>query len=229
MADKELPSVTLMERINPFTEMSLRDAARMVGITIILMFITAFVVGDVLLDNLIIPGDSDQLAEDIDADSTRFGQAVVGYLILLLLDAVIAFSLYVVLRPVSRDLASLAAIFRLLYVIITFVNLVALAMQVVDTHTFATVKLVAYVAFILHLMSVGYVVYVSGYIPRALGILVVFAAISYVPAFFLGSLVPDEVKMVFALPMMIGEFALGMWFLVRSSRLDGMVERAVSS
>jgi hypothetical protein len=229
MTEREPPSVSLMERINPLAELSLRDAARVAGIAIILMFITAYVVGDVLFENLIVPGDSDQLAEDIDADGTRFGQAVVGYLVLLLIDAIIAFSIYVVLRPVSRDLASLVTSLRLLYVIITLVNLVALATRALDAHAFGTVKLVAYLAFILHLVCLGYVAYVSGYIPRALGILLFLAAVSYVPAFFLGTLVPEDVKMVFAIPMMIGEFALGLWLLARSSRLGRMVEALASS
>jgi hypothetical protein len=230
MADENVSRISgLMERMNPFDGLSLGDAARVAGVAIILMFITAYVVGDVLLENLIVPGDSDQLAEDIEADWTRFGHAVVGYLVLLLVDAVIALSLYVVLRPVSRDLASLAAILRLLYVIISLMNLAALATRVVDTHSYGTVKLVAYLVFILHLVSLGYVVYISGYIPRALGVLLFIAALSYVPAFFLGSLVPEDVKMVFALPMMIGEFALGIWLLGRARRLPGMTEGAGTS
>lgn len=203
--------------------MSLRTAARVAGIAVMIMFVAAYVVSDVLLDNFVVPGDADQLALDIQAEPARFARATVGYLLLLMADGVVALSLYVVLRPASRALAALTAALRLLYVAISLVNLGALAMQVVDTHVYGTIKLGAYVVFVLHLASLSYVAYVSRYVPGILALLLLVASLAYVPAFFLGDLVSVDVKMLCALLMMAGELALGLWLLATSARLDRRV------
>lgn len=204
----------------------MRTAARVVGVSIILMILTAFAVGDLLLDNLIIPGDAEQLALDIEADPGRFMLATGGYVLLLLIDAVIAVSLYVVLRPADRVLAFWVSGLRLLYTVISLANVALLIAQVVGTESYGAVKLLAYVCFIAHLLVLGRSVWVSGYLPRLLGALLILGALSYVPAFFLGSLVPNDGKMIFALFMMVGEAALGLWLLARSSSLDERVENA---
>lgn len=225
MTDSDVSMMTgLMDRLDPFADWSLRDAARILGLAMISMYIMAFLVGDVLMDNLIVPGDEGRLADDIEADGTLFAYAVVGYLVLLAIDAVIALSLYVVFRPANKDQAALMAALRLVYVVISLANLLALVAQVTDTHAYGAIKLVAYLFFILHLIVLGYVAYKSGYVPRALGALVMIAAFCYIPAFYLGPFVPEDAVMIFALPIFIGEFSLGIWLLARSSRLDSIVE-----
>ena len=120
---------------NFIADMSPRKAAIVVGVALIAMFILAIIVDEFVLSNFIGPGDSSALARDIEANEMRFGFAVAGYLIILMLDVVIALALYVLLKPVSKILASLTAVLRLLYTTILVIGVLALVFQFIDAYS----------------------------------------------------------------------------------------------
>jgi len=84
---------------NFITNLSTRKAGMVVGIAFITSIFIVTLVDDFLLANFVVPGDTEALASDIEANGRRFGFAVVGYLLVLVLDAIIGLALYVVLKP----------------------------------------------------------------------------------------------------------------------------------
>ena len=83
--------------------MSSRKAAMIVGVSFIIsVFIVTFI-DDFLLANFVVPGDTSVLANDIENDKKTFRLAVVGYLLVLVLDAMIGIGLYVVLKPANKN------------------------------------------------------------------------------------------------------------------------------
>ena len=95
---------------NLIADISLRQAARIVGIAFITSFILAVFVGNFILPNFINPGDTETLANDIKDNERLFSIAIVVYLIILALDATIAVGLFILLKPVNRILASLSGL-----------------------------------------------------------------------------------------------------------------------
>ena len=204
---------------NLIADISLRKAARVIGIAFIISFILAVFVGNFILPNFINPGDTEALANDIKDNERLFSIAVVGYLIILALDTAIALGLYILLKPTNRILAFLSGNLRLLYVATMVISVLALAFQFIDVSSYGTVKLIGYLFFTCHIFVTGYTIFISGYIPRFLGVLLILAFFSYILAFYLSFLVPEALLMIFMLFMIIGELSLSLWLLLKANKL----------
>lgn len=213
-----------IDTINPFTDMSIGQTGRIVGTAFIVSFIIVVIVGNFILSNFVNPGDTEELENDIKDNERFFNIAVVGYLIVLSLDAVIALGIIIVLKPANRPLAYLSGNLRFLYVVLGVTSVLALAFHLIDVEDYGTLKLIGYLFFTSHIFVTGYTVFISGYIPRVFGVLLMLAFISYILAFYLSFLVPEAVLMIFMLFMIIGELSLSSWLVLRSAKLDEMVK-----
>ena len=209
---------------NRFADISQRKAAIVVGIGLIISFFLAFFVDDFILSNLIAPGDTAALANDIKANEMLFSIAVAGYLIILACDAAIALALYVILKPANKSLASLTAVLRLLYTAIMVISVLALVFQFIDVYSYGTIKLwIGYIFFTFHLFVAGYSVFKSGYIPRGLGVLLIIASFCYPILFYVNFLVPEALLLIFMVLAIIGEISLGLWLLLKSAKIPEMI------
>lgn len=199
---------------------SQRKAAIVVGVAIVAMFFLAIIVDNFILSNFIGPGDETALASDIEASQMRFGFAVAGYLIILMLDLAIALALYVILKPVSKILASLTAGFRLLYTVIMVIGVLALVFQFIDVHSYGNIKLIGYLFFTAHILVLGYSVLKSGYIPKGLGILLIVAFFCYIILLYGQSIVPEQLLPIVVIPAAIAELLLGIWLLWKGGKVS---------
>ncbi len=209
-------------------DISLSQAARIVGISFIISFILLIIVGNFILPNFVNPGDTETLANDIKDNAQLFNIAVVGYLIILALDAAIALGFFILLKPVNRILASLSGNLRLLYVIIMVIIVLALAFQFISVSSYGTIKLIGYLFFTGHILVTGYTVFISGYIPRIFGVLLILAFFSYVLAFYVSFLVPEVLLMIFMLFMIIGELSLSIWLVLKGSKIPKFISKNIT-
>lgn len=193
-------------------------AAMVVGVAFITSIIVVTIVDDFLLANFVVPGDTTALARDIETNGKLFGFAVVGYLIVLVLDSIIGLALYVVLKPSNKNLALLTATLRLLYAGILISGLFALVVHIVDVYGYATIKLFGYIFFSLHIFVLGYSVFKSGYIPKFLGVLLIIASFTYI-VFFIDFYLSEILEVIIMLTMAIAELSLSVWLMVKRSRL----------
>ena len=189
-----------------------------VGIAFITSIIIVTIVDDFLLPNFVVPGNTEALARDIESNRKLFGFAVIGYLLVLALDSIIGLALYVVLKPSSKNLALLTATLRLLYAGILVCGLFALVIHAVDVYGYATIKLLGYIFFSLHIFVLGFAVVKSGYIPKALGVLLIIASFTYL-VFFIDLHLSKVFELIIMLTMAIAEFSLSIWLMVKRSRL----------
>lgn len=204
------------------------------------------ILGTVGTQNPIAAGDAAQTARNIKDGEFLFRAGVAGWLVIAVLDVVVALALHVVLRPVNRALSMLAAWLRLAYAA-TFVSSIAsllLAVQLLSDEAYtalgaglldvqAMLALDAFkngwalglVVFGVSLGVLGYLVYVSGYIPKLLGVLLMVAAVAYVVANLGKIMVPalgGTMDVISAAPAAIGEIAFAVWLVARAERLpDG--------
>jgi hypothetical protein len=186
---------------------------------------------------LIVPADASATAQKINASVWLFRMGFAAYLIEAMCDIGLTWVLYVLLKPVHKDLALLAAFFRL-----------------VSTATFATAELFYFAAVLLlggaHYLKtfspdqlnslallslrfyvyggglfmvfygvasilLGYLIFESGYLPKALGVLLTLGGIAFVVRNFALVLTPAYASDFLLLPMTISAAALTLWFLVR--------------
>lgn len=225
--------------------------ARVVGISLLLLALIALYGNFFVLPDLIIPGDAAATVNNITGNELSFRLATASFVIVLVLDVIISWALYVLLKRVDRNLALIAMVFRLIYsaifgaAIFNFLSVLHLlseeaylaelgtsqvqaqAMLLIDA--FANGWDIGLVFFGIHLLLVGYLVFKSGFMPKILGGLVMLAGLGYLIDSFAYILLANYFDyeilflLIVAVPGAIGELALAIWLLVRGKKIPGML------
>jgi len=227
---------------NRITDISLRQAAIIAGIGLLLMAIIAPFAEFSVRQGLIVPGDAATTAHNIMANEGLFRMAICVYLIVAMLDVVVAWALYVFLKPVNKSLSLLAAWFRVVYagiltvVLVNFVTALQLLSSADYLSAFGTDQVYAQAMlflnafsdgwniglaiFGLHLLILGYLVFkLSGYMPKILGVLVMIAGLGYLIDSF-GKLLSPTYDANIALFTFIGEVLLIFWLFFKGVRIS---------
>jgi hypothetical protein len=218
---------------------SQRTAARVVGFTYLFAMATA-VLSFWIRGSLIVAGNAAETARNIMASESLFRMGIASDLMTFVADIVLITALYVVLRPVNRNLALLATFWRLMetavLVVVTLNGFDVLrvlsgaeylgAFEADRLQALARLSLGAYgtgynVGFVF--LGLGSAVFAwlwfqSNYIPRALAALGVFSSLLLAAANFAFILSPGlsrAVGMGYMAPMGIFEVAMGFWLLFR--------------
>jgi hypothetical protein len=214
-------------------DVSPRTAALIAGLGLLLMAILAPFANFYVLERLVVAGDAKDTTENIMASSELFRIGIGCFLIVAVLDVLVAWALHILLEPVSRNLSLLAAWFRLLYAAVFVLALSPLlgVLQLLSASEFKTPETsqlqaqvmlsveafrsgwdLGLVLFGFHLLVLGYVVFKSGFIPKWLGVLIGIAALGYLADSFGKLLVPDD-NIRLAMYTFIGEVVLIFWLL----------------
>jgi hypothetical protein len=220
-----------------------RTAARVVGGLYLFTMVTANFAEFYARGRLIVSGDAAQTAKNIAASERLFRLGTVSNLITFAAVVVMVVALYVVLKPVNRNVALLAAFWRLaesaIFALITLNDFVALRLlssadylRAFDTRRLQALAymfvgvhgagyLIALVFFGLGSTVFAYLWFKSRYIPRALAALGIFAslltAIVTLAIMVFPGLATVVVPAYFA-PIFIFEVTLGVWLLVKGIR-----------
>jgi hypothetical protein len=176
---------------------------------------------------------------------------------LVILDVVVAWALYILLKPVNKNLAMLAAWFRLVFATILGVALHNLlsVLQLLSGADYLTVFeteqlqaqamlllnafnytwLIGLTVFGLHLFVLGYLVFKSGFIPRIIGILLVVSSLGYITDSFANFLLPNYASyksiflLIVAVPAIIAELSLTLWLLLKGVNTERWEKRVRES
>ena len=231
---------------NRISDISLRTAAIVAGVSILVMTIAAVVATDFVLGHLVVPGDAAATTGNIDASGMLFRAGVFSWIVVLICDVMAAWGLYVFLRPVNRSLSLIMAWVRLVYAAMlgaAVYNLVVVLLLVRGdysrvfgiNHLQAQVMLhldafdstwsIGLVVFGIHILLLGYLAFKSGYVPRIFGVLLVIASFGY---FIINSInilydgnenIKTIIGWIFIIPMVVGEVGLGLWLLIRGVKV----------
>lgn len=231
---------------NRHAEVSPRQAAKIAGYGYLAIFVLAIFANFFVRERLIEPGDAAATASNIMGSEALFRLGLASFLVVFVLDLVIAWALYVVFRHLNRDVSLLTAWFRLVYTALLGVALIFLflVLQLVggaeyltafeagqlDAHVtvflegFNSAWLIGLVCFGIHLALLGSLVLTSGYIPKALGVLLILAGAGYVIDTLANALLANygdyetTFLLIVAVPSLIGEFAFTIWLLLRGGK-----------
>jgi hypothetical protein len=232
-----------MPMTNPVADRSPESWARGAGLGYLIIIVTGIFAEFFVRSGLIVPGDATATAGNIAASQVLFRTGIAGEFLMLTSDVLVAVALYVVFKGVSKNLALLAAFFRLAHAAIVGVNLLntyvpllllgnagyltafppdqlnALLLLALEAHSFG--YLIGLVFFGVHCLILGYLVFTSRYVPRALGVLLMIAGAGYLIDSFSRTLLPsyDEVANLFLgvvfVPAFIGEVSFCLWLLLK--------------
>lgn len=234
-------------------EMPLRTAALIAGIGYLLVFLISILGNELALNKIIVEGDAIKTANNIIANQSLFRFGTTCWLIVVVLDAIVAWALYYFFKPTNDSLALLSAWSRIIFVAIfgySFLNyfsalhllsgaeyleaielsqLQAQSMHLIESHNYAMHY--SFVFFGIHVLSLGYLILKSGYVPKLFGILLIVAACGYFINSFGNFLSSDYASnqtlfIIFvAIPAMISEFSFTLWLLIKGRKInDSKVE-----
>lgn len=217
-------------------ELQRKSLARITG-GLYLAFVLALMLADAL--SHIVVGDLDLAHEVLVDDPSRFAGGLTFALLSAFLFVMAAWGLYVLLKPVNRELALLFLLLNAIGVAVQVASYVPLlyAMLTTETPDFTAafsqpeveavqrlsleVQAVGFVTaqlfFATWLFPLGYLVYRSDALPRFLGALLVLDGVAILLWFFQGILLPDDSALAapgLALSF-IAEVGLGSWLLLK--------------
>jgi len=140
-------------------------------------------------------------------------------IITLACDTGVALILYELLKPVSRSVSLLAALFRLIFVAVMAFNSLSYFGAAVSpgrAHSAAAFDIgygIAMVPFGVHCLLIGYLIFESIFLPRILGVLMALAGLGYLT--FLWPWLGSHLFFPYILiPGILGEGSLTLWLLV---------------
>jgi hypothetical protein len=220
---------------------SINKTARMAGF-LYLIYMVTHIISDVWRDSFIVLRDAAATASNIIAHEGLFTITVVGDLLAAALFFLAAWALYVLLKPVNKNLALLFLLLNLAGVVTQFMSAINLfaalllmngpdylnVFQVDQLQSLAMFFLdlrekgftVAQLFYGAWLFPLGYLVFKSGFLPKILGLVLMVHCFTWLSTFFQSFLFPGFVAITYvSWPLgFIAEFGLTLWLLIMGAK-----------
>ena len=234
-------------------EVSPQGYARIAGV-LYLIIIIAGALGQIFIrGRLIVPGDAVSTAGNLMASQSLWRIGIAGDLLMHVFDIPLMLTLYLLLKPVNKNLAMLAVLFNLIQTAVLVVNklnlllplfllgnaeyLKALNLQQLQALAYLPLRLHDYgfgiglIFFGFVCLVQGYLIFRSGYFPKTLGVLMAIAGLSYLTNSFPLILAPayaGTILPILALAL-IGELSFCLWLIVKGVNVPKWEKRAAES
>ncbi|MFL5636618.1 MAG: DUF4386 domain-containing protein [Gemmatimonadaceae bacterium] len=229
---------------------SVQTYARVAGILFLISFVAGSVGEFYVPSTLIVNGDPTATFNNIVAHESLFRLGFAAYLLEGLCDAALSLVLYVLLKPVHRNLALLAAFFGLVSTAhfavceMFFFSGPILLKNPVFLQTFSRDQLNALVYLFIRVYALGagllmvfygsaslirgYLIYRSGYLPRFLGVLLGILGVGFFLKNFTLVLAPAYSSDLLLLPAPLTVLALTLWFLIKGVDVQKWEARVIA-
>ena len=214
-----------------------RAYARMAGVLLLLTAIAGGFGEFYVPSTIVVPGDAAATAANITGHNLFFRLGFAAYLVEALCDIGLTWIMYVLLRPTRGDLALLMVFFSLVATAVfagselfffaaTFIldgSTLPGSFSIDQVNALASLSLEFYgygvgifmVFYGTAAVIRGYLIFHSGYLPKALGVLLGVAGLGFIVRNFLLVLVPAYAWDVLLLPMFVAAPSMMVWFLVK--------------
>ena len=209
-----------------------KNLARLAGVFYLIVAVTGGFSELVVRDSLIEAGNAAVTADNIATSAGLFRIAFASDLVNITFFVLAALALYALFRTIDDQIAVAMVVFNAVAAAIMSVNMInhfaalrlassagesdALVMLFADMHSSGYA--IAQIFFGLWLLPLGYLVYKSGFFPRALGGALMVGAFSYLTELLAGFLFPDlseSLLRAIAMPAALAEVSLIIWLLAK--------------
>jgi hypothetical protein len=179
-----------------------RLVARVGGVLYLIIIVLGALGEGVVRSSIVVPGNATATAAKLRSMEWLWRLGVAGEVVVLTCATALTLILYVLLRPVSRDLALMAVFFNLVSIAIEGVAAISLAAALFPltnaayVHAFTPEQLnvmamlsvrshsagfgIALIFFGVECVILGFLIFRSGYMPRSIGVLMQIAGVCYV-------------------------------------------------
>lgn len=232
-----------MQRSNLHTmqpALSFRQLALIAGGSLLLMAVSAGFAFGFVYSDLLVAGDPQATIRRFSEHLPRFQAGLLAWMLILLLDLLVAWALFGYFRSTHIDLARITAWLRLLYsamlaIAITDLARAGLLLRTPDPLTlaidfqlglqaFEQTWGLALMLFGLHLLGLGWLCLRSTQVPNLLGYLLLIAGVGYTFLEVTGVFLPGgapwltQTEQILVAPLALGELAFAGWLIFRGGR-----------
>lgn len=185
-----------------------------------------------VFEGMIVDGEIEETAANITRNASEFRSGIVAFLLVAVLDVLVAWGLYQVLRSAGESISQLAAVLRYVYAAILLVAtgglLSAANLEISDDTSnltvlqghldrFANAWSIGLFVFGIHLIVIGWLCVRFARIPNWIGWLVMIAGLGYAID-TLVTIVRPDIGFEFAMVAFIGEVVLMIWLIFTGLR-----------
>jgi hypothetical protein len=214
--------------MDPASDIQPRAAAIVAGISLLAMAVVAGLSNFAVIGNLSVPGDAEATAMNLVRAAGLFRLGAVGLLVVTILDVLVAWGLYIVLRVVNPSLSMLSAWFRVVFAAIFAVAINNLfgavraapqdpAQTLFFLETFELGWQAGLIFFGLHLGLVGVLIWRYGSLSWIFGVLLIVSGAGYVLD-GLSMLLNSPVTFELSRFTFVGEVVFIFWLLFRGGK-----------
>ncbi len=228
--------------MNSTPEESQRSAARLAGLMYLLTIVT-WIFGFYLRSGLIVDGNAPETVNNIVTNERLFRISIVSDLVMFAGVVVLIVALWVLLKPVNRNIALLAAFWRLVDPLGVFMSLssflvLSLSSDAEYLKAFEADQLQAFTMLAIELYGIGFIVspfflglgsaafsyllFKSRYVPRALAAFGVFSSLLLMTCALVIIVFPGfaTIATIGFVPLLIYEVTLGLWLLLKGASIQ---------
>ncbi len=225
----------------------MKALAKASGTAYLLIFISGFYANFAILESLVDIHNSERTTLNVMNNSFQFRQGLIGFLVMLISDIFLIWSLYKITKPIHKGLSYITSFFRGLHALFFTMALVKLVKvyritsettspEEIQTSViyllsnFDTLWTIGLLFFGVHLLLLGFLVAKSNTIPRILGFLLILGALGYavdgLPKLFFASYgdLKSSFEAIVITTSVIGELSFTTWLLLKglSRKNDGV-------
>lgn len=175
------------------------------------------------------------IAQNLTENLQLFKFMLLGILVLILLDFLLSFSLYLYFKKNSNKLAMLASYFRIVYTLFFCFSTYYLFINMAETNntiilqnynSFEFIWSIGLIFFGIHLLILGFLMWLHKLIPKLLGYITIIAGISYVLVHSIKITFSDLTELttllntILAIPMAFGELGLALWLVTNGGKME---------
>ncbi|MEX2593668.1 MAG: DUF4386 domain-containing protein [Anditalea sp.] len=215
-----------------------RKMALVTGFSLVAMALIAGFAYGYAFQSIYVAGDGTATLMNLNNSKLLLRLVIFSFVVILILDVVIAWALYFFFKQVNEPLSLLCAWLRLIgaaFLGVALLNL-SVVLQLLNNipqnealimnslRTFLDVWSLGLMVFAFHLFLLGRLILNSGYIPKVLGILTLIASVCYLLSNMAHLLLSNydqykgTVDMVLSLPMALGELGIAIWLMFKGAR-----------
>ncbi len=218
---------------------SLKTTARLTGLGYLIIFISGFFANFYTLEGMVADGNAQLTAQNIASQAQLFQLGVAAFCVMILVDILLAFPLYRLLKATSERCAKLSSFIRVVNGLIFMLALIylfkivplaqngatALEGSVLELlANFNTMWNVGLLFFGVHLMMLGGLLVRSYHFPSLIGLLIQIAGLAYLADSGAQLFLPNyqDYQSLFEILVIgggvVGEFSLTLWLLIKGVR-----------
>jgi Domain of unknown function (DUF4386) len=225
------------------SEVSVQRYARLAGVLLLLTIVAGFFGELYVPSHLLVAGDGAATAKNLATSRPLFNAGFASYLIEAVCDILLSWIMYVLLRPVHKDIALLAAFLGLVSTSLFAVaevfffapplllnagsSMTAFSTDQVNALMLLSFRLYGRVSgmyMLFYGMAVlirGYLIVRSRYLPKLIGVLMCVAGGGFIIRNILFVLSPAYASDLLLAPMFLATLSITAWLLVKGIDIDG--------